>query len=89
MIRRGFGIVVHRPVQGIEDAQPAREASAQSTTTAPATISMHEAAQILGVNVKTLYAEANAGRFPVLRFGRTMRISRSVLDAILARGSIA
>jgi excisionase family DNA binding protein len=53
-----------------------------------ATLSMKEAAAILGVNVKTLYAEANAGRFPVLRIGRTMRVSRTVLDSMLSRGSI-
>jgi excisionase family DNA binding protein len=55
----------------------------------PATISMHEAASILGVNVKTLYAEANAGQFPVLRLGRKMRVSRAVLEAILQRGSMS
>jgi excisionase family DNA binding protein len=53
---------------------------------ASATISMHEAAAILGVNVKTLYAEAKAGRFPVLRIGRKMLVSRAVLKAILSRG---
>jgi excisionase family DNA binding protein len=54
----------------------------------PATISMQEAAAILGVNVKTLYAEASAGHFPVLRIGRTMRVSRAALEAILERGSL-
>jgi excisionase family DNA binding protein len=55
---------------------------------APATISMHEAAAILGVNVKTLYSEAKAGRFPVLRIGRKMLVSRTALDGILARGCL-
>jgi excisionase family DNA binding protein len=69
-----------------------RDSTTKQTTEvgseAAATISMHEAAAILGVNVKTLYAEAKAGRFPVLRIGRKMLVSRSVLESILARGSM-
>lgn len=53
-----------------------------------ATLSMRDAASILGVNVKTLYAAANARTFPVLRIGATMRVSRAVLNAILERGSL-
>lgn len=38
---------------------------------------------LLGVNVKTLYSEIAAGRFPALRLGRAIRISRSAIVTML------
>jgi excisionase family DNA binding protein len=48
-----------------------------------------EAAALLGVNVKTLYAEINANRFPAIRLGRVIRISRAVVTAILEQGRVS
>lgn len=52
-------------------------------------MSVREAAAILGVNVKTLYAEIAAGRFPALRLGRAIRIARSVIASFLEQGRVA
>jgi excisionase family DNA binding protein len=35
-------------------------------------LTVREAAGLLGVNVKTLYAEITAGRFPAIRLGRAI-----------------
>jgi excisionase family DNA binding protein len=51
-------------------------------------ISVREAAKILGVNVKTLYAEIEAGRFPALRVGRVIRIPTNMLASLL-QGRVA
>jgi len=53
------------------------------------TLTVREAADILGVNVKTLYAEITAGRFPAIRLGRAIRISRSVVASSLEQGCVA
>jgi len=50
---------------------------------------VREAAMILCVNVKTLYAEIAAGRFPALRVGRAIRIARSVIVSFLEQGCVA
>ena len=50
---------------------------------------VREAAVILCVNVKTLYAEIAAGRFPALRVGRAIRIARSVIVSFLEQGRVA
>lgn len=50
---------------------------------------VREAAAILCVNVKTLYAEIAAGRFPALRVGRAIRIARSVIVSFLEQGRVA
>ena len=42
-------------------------------------LTVKEAAAAIGVNVKTLYDDINAGRFPALRVGRVIRcISESM-----------
>jgi excisionase family DNA binding protein len=51
-------------------------------------LEVKEVAPILGVNPKTLYAEIKAGRFPVIRLGRSIRISRSVVTSILEQGRV-
>ena len=48
-----------------------------------------EAAAAIGVNVKTLYDDINAGRFPALRVGRVIRISRNVVASFLQQGCVA
>jgi excisionase family DNA binding protein len=53
------------------------------------TLTVREAADVLGVNVKTLYAEITAGRFPAIRLGRAIRISRSVVASSLEQGCVA
>ena len=52
-------------------------------------LTVREAARMLGVNVKTLYAEIKAGRFPAIRLGRAIRISRSVIASSLEQGRVA
>ena len=52
-------------------------------------LTVREAAALLGVNVKTLYAEIAAGRFPAIRLGRAIRISRSVIASSLEQGRVA
>jgi excisionase family DNA binding protein len=52
-------------------------------------LTVREAAALLGVNVKTLYAEITAGRFPALRLGRAIRIARSVVASFLEQGRVA
>jgi len=46
-------------------------------------LTVKEAAAILGVNVKTLYEDIKAGRFPALRVGRVIRIATNVLASLL------
>jgi excisionase family DNA binding protein len=53
------------------------------------TLSVKESANVLGVNVKTLYGEINAGRFPAIRLGRAIRISRAVVASFLEQGRVA
>lgn len=48
---------------------------------------VREAAALLRVDVKTLYAEIRDGRIPHVRIGRVIRISRHVLNAAIKRGS--
>jgi excisionase family DNA binding protein len=52
-------------------------------------LTVKEAAAILGVNVKTLYAEIHAGKFPAFRVGRVIRISTTVLASFVDRGIVA
>ncbi len=52
-------------------------------------LTVREAAGLLGVNVKTLYAEIASGRFPAIRLGRAIRISRSVVASSLEQGRVA
>ena len=52
-------------------------------------ITVREAAALLGVNVKTLYAEIAARRFPAMRLGRAIRIARTVITSFLEQGRVA
>jgi excisionase family DNA binding protein len=52
-------------------------------------MSVREAAAILDVNVKTLYAEIAADRFPAIRLGRVIRIARNVVTSCLEQGRVA
>jgi len=53
------------------------------------TLTVQETATVLGVNVKTLYAEIAAGRFPAIRLGRVLRIARNVVASCLEQGRVA
>lgn len=55
----------------------------------PQMLTVREAAQLLRVNVKTLYAEISCGRLPHVRFGRTLRIPGSVIASMLEQGRVA
>lgn len=52
-------------------------------------LTVKEAATILGVNVKTLYADIETGVFPALRVGRVIRIATNVLASFLEQGRVA
>jgi|GEM_PF-4178344 len=52
-------------------------------------MSVREAAALLGVNVKTLYAEIALNRFPAIRLGRVIRIARNVVASCLEQGRVA
>jgi excisionase family DNA binding protein len=54
-----------------------------------AVMSVREAAALLGVNVKTLYAEIKANRFPAIHLGRTIRIACNVVASCLEQGRVA
>ena len=51
-------------------------------------LTVKEVAAILGVNVKTLYAEIDAGIFPALRVGKVIRIPTNMLASML-QGRVA
>ncbi|HEX3332582.1 MAG TPA: helix-turn-helix domain-containing protein [Gaiellales bacterium] len=47
-------------------------------------LSVAEAAELLGVNHKTIRREIESGRLPAVRVGRLIRINAATLDADLA-----
>lgn len=47
------------------------------------TLTVREAATILGIRPARLYELIARGTFPAIRFGRQIRISRSALERIL------
>ena len=69
---------------------PTGDDAAPDAAVEPATpvMTVHEAAAILGVNPKTLYVEIRDGRFPAIRLGRAIRISRAVIASILEQGRV-
>ena len=46
-------------------------------------VSVEEAAALLGISRGTAYKEARAGRLPVIRWGRSVRVVRAGLDELL------
>lgn len=48
------------------------------------TVSVEDAAQILGIGRTTAYKMVRRGEIPALRFGTRVVISREVLDRLLA-----
>jgi excisionase family DNA binding protein len=52
-------------------------------------LSVAECAALLRVNHKTIRAEIAAGRIPVLRVGRLIRIPRRVLDSLETQARVA
>jgi excisionase family DNA binding protein len=52
-------------------------------TPAPATYSIEEAAQILGVGRSAAYEAARRGEIPTIRIGRRLRVPRRALDRLL------
>lgn len=49
-----------------------------------ATVTIREAAALLGVSTDVAYESARRGELPTLRFGRRVVVSRRVLERILA-----
>ena len=54
----------------------------QSPNGVPPYVSAHEAAALLGVNVKTIYAAVKDGTMPSLRVGRTVRIPAAAFQGV-------
>ena len=63
--------------------------SGSETASEPQVLTVREASALLDVNVKTLYAEITAGRFPAIRLGRAIRIPRVAVMSLLDHGQIA
>jgi excisionase family DNA binding protein len=51
-------------------------------------LTVKEVAAILGVNVKTLYAEIEAGGIPAIRVGKVIRVPTNMLASLL-QGRVA
>jgi excisionase family DNA binding protein len=49
------------------------------------TLSVEEAAKLLGISRNSAYEAVRLGQLPVLKFGRRLLIPRAALDALLAR----
>jgi excisionase family DNA binding protein len=56
-----------------------------STQTAPGrmTVTVEEAAQLLGIGRQSAYQAARSGELPTIRLGRRLLVPRSQLDAML------
>jgi excisionase family DNA binding protein len=67
----------------------AGEVMSEQTALERPVLTVREASALLGVNVKTLYGEIAAGRFPAIHLGRAIRISRSVIASCLLQGRVA
>lgn len=57
------------------------------TPTATAVISVPQAGEILGLSRAAAYREAARGNLPVIRFGRSLRVSLASVEAMLSGGS--
>ena len=53
--------------------------------TCPLTYRVREAAQLLGVSPDSIYDAVNRGEIRYLRFGRTIRIPKFVVDEMVGR----
>ena len=51
------------------------------------TLSVEEAADVLGLSRATAYAAANAGELPIVRVGRRMVVPRYALEKLLMSAS--
>lgn len=54
-----------------------------TTSTQPRTVSVEDAARILGIGRSLAYQLANDGQIPTLRLGRRLLVPRARLDALL------
>lgn len=54
-----------------------------TTTTARRTLSVSEAAEMLGVSVRTGYRMVDAGEIPAVRIGRSLRVPADWVDQVL------
>lgn len=55
-----------------------------TTTTARRTLSVAEAAEMLGVSTRTGYRMVDAGEIPAIRIGRSLRVPADWVDQVLA-----
>jgi len=54
-----------------------------------AMLTAEEVAELLRVNVKTVYSEIRAGRLAAVKLGRVIRIPRAVVASIVEQGRVA
>ena len=55
-----------------------------ASTELRATLTVAEAAQVLGIGRSAAYAASRSGQIPVLRVGRRLLVPRAALEALLA-----
>ncbi len=60
-----------------------RNATPPASTELRATLTVAEAAQVLGIGRSAAYAASRAGQIPVLRVGRRLLVPRAALEALL------
>ena len=52
------------------------------------TMTVEEAAAILGVSPSTLYRETRSGRFPCIRVGGRVLLSKETIEGLLSDGNL-
>lgn len=53
----------------------------------PATVSVAQAAALLGLSKDTVYRAINRGDLAAIKFGRAVQIPRHVIDRLIAHGN--
>lgn len=71
------------PLQAPSLAVTGRDDPAPDIPVRRATVTLAEAAQVLGISRSTAYELARTGELPVLRLGRRLVISKRALDRLL------
>lgn len=81
--------MVKESERGSQEARGA-QMKKQSSATAErkATLSVREAARLLGIGMNQAYAAAHRGELPVLKIGGRILVSRQALEEMLARPTI-
>ena len=82
------GIFVRTPLSAGNPDRPSKPQSARSATRDAEMLTVKEAADLLRVNVKTVYLEIAAGRLPHVQLGRrVIRIPRAVIASLISKSA--